>query len=91
MSPFWLWQALALALAGIAGWLATRALSRPLRALGIGGIVVLALWGFVFFAPAPIDAELMASLPVMEPLEGYGSSGACRSCHPAQYASWYGS
>src|SRR5689334_6786271 len=35
--------------------------------------------------------ETVAIRPVQTPADGYVSSGACRACHPSQYASWHAS
>ena len=35
--------------------------------------------------------ESVANRPIQTPEDGYVSSGACRACHPSQYASWHAS
>jgi len=35
--------------------------------------------------------ESVAIRPIQTPEDGYVSSGACRACHPSQYASWHAS
>lgn len=54
-------------------------------ALVAGGVLGLAAW-----RPQPPSLpELAAPRPVTD--KGYATSGSCRSCHPAQHATWRGS
>jgi hypothetical protein len=53
------------------------------RALVLVALVLLAT-----LAPWPEAAAPPATRPLVELADGYAGSGACRSCHPAEHASW---
>jgi hypothetical protein len=64
------------------------------------GIAALGLWGLSAVALGVRGAEYSASRPDRAPVldrpievlaDGYLSSRACQSCHPAEYASWHAS
>ncbi len=40
---------------------------------------------------APLAEHRVADRPIAVSADGYTSSAACRSCHPNEYATWYGS
>jgi len=46
----------------------------------------------VFAYPRPVhDESLVENRPIEVPSDGYVSSKTCRSCHPHNYATWFGS
>lgn len=62
--------------------------------LGVGlGVALGALAlgvAYSISAKAPVEGRTPADVqPLEEPVGGYVSSDACRSCHPGEYASWH--
>jgi hypothetical protein len=83
-----------LLLFGVAGaarmlaWLApgTRTLRGPLLS---GALLSGACYWFWKTDAAPEHSAEHPSVRVAAAAEGYAGSGACRSCHPSEYASWH--
>ena len=69
---------------------------RPLLAWREGPRVYLVLLGLVLGTatvvaasrPPRVDEADVQGRPARLPVDGYAGSSACRSCHPAEYASW---
>ena len=56
------------------------------------GITIAILVIVAASGPDPFDPEVaITHRPIEKAADQYLGSGACRSCHPAQYASWYDS
>ena len=52
-------------------------------------IPALALAGSFFAAVAGAEGAQPSNRPIEVRSDGYVSSRTCRSCHPANYASWF--
>ncbi len=57
-----------------------------LRIVGLLLVVLVATVALPRQVPMP-----PTNRPLVEPVDGYVGSGACRACHPAEHASWHGS
>lgn len=91
MIPGASWLAFAIVLGGGTGWLAARGARWPIRALVTMAFATSTVWVSLVFARPAADHELALPSPVVGPAEGFASSDTCRSCHPAQYATWHDS
>ena len=61
----------------------------PVAAIVLAAVALgaAAVWTRTPFVPE----ERVAHRPIQAAADGYVSSAACKACHPAQYATWYGS
>ena len=76
-------------IAAVAGWVAAGRAHWTHRVAAAGFLGAASLAFAILLAPEPADAELHASLPIVGAAGEFGSSDACRSCHPGQYSSWH--
>ncbi len=53
----------------------------------VAAVLVVVTANVLLCAPDSLPSER----PLVVPADGYVGSGACRSCHPAEHASWHGS
>ena len=55
------------------------------------GLLALGAVAWAAFTQPPAVQERNDQRPLVEPHGSYIGSASCRSCHPAEHASWHGS
>ena len=80
-------------LLGLASWILSGIPSRRahralLGVVAIGGVTAFSVVAAIAWLPAAAPTAPV-ELPLQRADEGYVGSGACRACHPRNYATWH--
>jgi len=85
------WLGVIVVLSSGVGWVVARGTRLAIRLLVTTAFATSAIWATALLGRTASDRELTDVLPNVGPAEGYGTSNACRSCHPGHYGSWHDS